>query len=153
IVVGKDNPAPYEKLARSLHVFDRVRFVGPSNDVYSYYRAAEFFVLPTRHDPCSLVVLEALAMGLPVISTKQNGATEVMEQGVDGFILEDASQIDELGDGMRQLSDPAIRARISAACISRRERLSFERHMEQLMRIYQTASERRSAKLTSIFQW
>ncbi len=73
VVVGKENPARYRKLANTLGLHDRVVFAGATKDPYAYYKAADFFVLPTRHDPCSLVVLEALAMGLPVISTVKNG--------------------------------------------------------------------------------
>jgi UDP-glucose:(heptosyl)LPS alpha-1,3-glucosyltransferase len=146
MVVGKQDATRYIDLAREVGVADRMIFCGPMDDVYAYYSAADFFVLPTKHDPCSLVVLEALAMGLPVISTKQNGATEVMENGVDGFILEDASRVDELADAMSRLCDSKLRTQMSAACLERRERLSFERHLEQLMRIYQSASERRLLK-------
>ena len=42
---------------------------------------------PTYYDPCSLVVLEALACGLPVITTAQNGASELLTDGVDGYVL------------------------------------------------------------------
>jgi UDP-glucose:(heptosyl)LPS alpha-1,3-glucosyltransferase len=92
------------------------------------------------------VVLEALAMGLPVISTKQNGATEIMEHGVHGFVLENASRIDELADAMKQLCDPDTRQRMSVACLGLRERLSFERHIDRLLAIYENASERRTVK-------
>src|SRR5207248_2438314 len=124
IVVGKENAAPYASLARSAGVADRVIFAGATDDVYGFYRAADFFVLPTKHDPCSLVVLEALAMGLPVISTRQNGATEIMEQGVHGFVLEDASKMDELAAAMKLLCNPTARERMSEACLGLRERLS-----------------------------
>jgi len=62
-------------------------------DPYAFYRAADFFVLPTRHDPCSSSWLEALAMGLPVISTIFNGACEIMIDGVHGFVLKTHSTL------------------------------------------------------------
>src|SRR5437764_4999522 len=74
----------------------QVSFAGEVADTRPFYRDADFFVLPTRHDPCSLVVLEALAMGLPVISTKFNSATEIMADGVHGFILPDPDDVDAL---------------------------------------------------------
>jgi UDP-glucose:(heptosyl)LPS alpha-1,3-glucosyltransferase len=119
-------------------------FCGAFDDVCPFYSGADFFVLPTKHDPCSLVVLEALAMGLPVISTKQNGATEIMEQGVHGFVLEDASRIDELAAKMTQLCDSNVRERMSAACLGLRQRLSFDRHIDQLVSIYENARKRRA---------
>jgi UDP-glucose:(heptosyl)LPS alpha-1,3-glucosyltransferase len=62
VVVGDDRSEPYERKARDLDL--DVKFVGGVNDTRPYYRSADFLVLPTRHDPCSLVVLEGLAMGL-----------------------------------------------------------------------------------------
>ena len=64
-VVGREQTTQWENLAKQLNIVDRVHFAGPTSDVHSFYAGADFFVLPTRHDPCSLVVLEALACGLP----------------------------------------------------------------------------------------
>ena len=84
---------------------------GQTVDPRSQYAAADFFVLPTRHDPCSLVVLEALAMGLPVISTRFNGACEIMTDGVHGFVLHDPKDVDALANAMRKMLDPDAPAR------------------------------------------
>jgi UDP-glucose:(heptosyl)LPS alpha-1,3-glucosyltransferase len=146
IVVGKEDPAPYAQLAQSKNIADKIIFAGATNDVQAFYGAADFFVLPTKHDPCSLVVLEALAMGLPVISTKQNGATEIMEDGVDGIVLADPANVDDLAAAMRRLCDPVVCSEMSAACLARRGRLSFDRHLEQLTNIYGLAIGRRAAR-------
>ena len=74
-----------------------VTFAGETDDTRPFYRDADFFVLPTKHDPCSLVVLEALAMGVPVISTRFNGACEIMTDGVHGFVLDDPRDVDAPG--------------------------------------------------------
>src|SRR5439155_7596627 len=79
----------------------RVSFAGAVADPRPFYRDADFFVLPTKHDPCSLVVLEALAMGLPVISTKFNGACEIMTDGVHGYVLDDPADVNALAAAMR----------------------------------------------------
>lgn len=142
-VIGKEDPTPWRNLARSLAVSDRLTFAGPQTDVRPFYRDADFFVLPTKHDPCSLVVLEALAMGLPVISTKFNGACEIMEQGRHGFIMNDPNNIGQLAEALRELCGPATRTRMSAACLELRPRLSYEHHLDQLLRIYQRARHRR----------
>ncbi len=135
-VVGKPDPAPYRDLARSLGVADRVQFVGPTRHVSDFYAAADFFVLPTRHDPCSLVVLEALAMGLPVISTKQNGACEIMTPGEHGFVLESADDREGLVAAMRALCDEAVRARMRGNCLALRPKLAYGAHLEALLQIY-----------------
>src|SRR5439155_23963411 len=97
---------------------------------------AAFFVSPTRHYPCSLVGWGALAMGLPVLSTVYTGATEIMTDGVHGYVLQDPRNTRDIADAMRKLSDPATRAAMSKACLELRPKLSFERHVDRLLEIY-----------------
>ena len=136
LVVGKPDPRPYRQLAQRLGVADRVVFAGPTSDTYGFYRAADFFVLPTWHDPCSLVVLEALAMGLPTITTRQNGACEVIEEGKHGYVLPDPSDVEGLARGVRRLLEPQTRRAQREACLALRPRLSYERHLDQLEALY-----------------
>jgi UDP-glucose:(heptosyl)LPS alpha-1,3-glucosyltransferase len=141
-VVGKQSTARYEKLAKQLGVKNHVRFLGPTRDTFTAYRNADFFVLPTKHDPCSLVVLEALAMGLPVISTRFNGACEIMTDGLHGFVLNDPADTDALADAMRKMLDPQSRQKMSAACLELRPKLSYEHHVNRLIEIYQQVGAR-----------
>ncbi len=119
-----------------------ILFVGSTSRMARFYAASDFFVLPTRHDPCSLVVLEALAMGLPVISTVFNGACEIMTDGVHGRVLNDPRDVDSLVSAMRQLMDDKTRRAMSQACIELRPRLSYDHHLEELMKIYHAAAGR-----------
>lgn len=139
VVVGKQNPSAYREQARALGLADRVLFPGPTADPYVYYAAADFFVLPTRHDPCSLVVLESLAMGVPVISTRQNGACEVMTAGQHGYVLDSADDRTGLAGAMRALSNSQARARMSDACLALRPRLAYQSHLRTLLSIYSRA--------------
>jgi UDP-glucose:(heptosyl)LPS alpha-1,3-glucosyltransferase len=135
-VVGREKTTSWESLAKQKNLADRVQFAGPSSDVRSFYANADFFVLPTRHDPCSLVVLEALACGLPVISTRFNGACEIMHSGVHGYVLEDPKDVSALADAMQRLSDHKVRADMREACIALRPQLSYETHLDTLLSIY-----------------
>ena len=136
IVVGKGDTAPYKRLARALRVDNTTRFEGPTTEPRPYYQSADFFVLPTRHDPCSLVVLEALAMGLPVISTSSNGATEIMTDRLHGRVLTDPSDVRALASAIQELSDPQTRHRMSDACLALRPQLAYDRHIDRLLEIY-----------------
>jgi UDP-glucose:(heptosyl)LPS alpha-1,3-glucosyltransferase len=136
-VVGKPDSASYQELARSLQIEHQIEFAGPSREMWHWYAAADFFVLPTRHDPCSLVVLEALAMGLPVISTRQNGACEIMTTGRHGFVLESANDLEGLASAMRTLCDEQTQARMRAACLALRPTLSYDRHLQTLLGVYE----------------
>jgi UDP-glucose:(heptosyl)LPS alpha-1,3-glucosyltransferase len=136
LVVGKPDPRPYKQLAERLGVGGRVIFAGPTPDTYGFYLAGDFFVLPTYHDPCSLVVLEALAMGLPTITTVQNGAREVIEEGRHGYVLGDPSDAPGIARAMQKLLDATARRAARTASLALRPRLSYERHLDQLEGLY-----------------
>jgi UDP-glucose:(heptosyl)LPS alpha-1,3-glucosyltransferase len=137
VVVGKEPVKRYEKLAARLGVTSRITFAGPTDDPHAFYQAADFFMLPTRHDPCSLVVLEALAMGRPVISTAMNGATEIMHNGEHGFVLSDPGDIEALARAMTLMLDDGARQAMGAACLTLRPSLAYEGHVERLVAIWQ----------------
>jgi UDP-glucose:(heptosyl)LPS alpha-1,3-glucosyltransferase len=140
LVAGREDPSSYRRLADSLGVADRVRFAGPTSDPYAFYKAADFFVLPTRHDPCSLVVLESLAMGVPVISTVFNGACEIMENGRHGIVLTDPGDVPALAAAMSTLLDANQRSAMATACLELRAKLSYDTHLNSLQAIYNSVS-------------
>jgi UDP-glucose:(heptosyl)LPS alpha-1,3-glucosyltransferase len=136
LVAGRDNPTAYRRLATSLGVEKRICFAGQTDDPYAFYRAADLFVLPTRHDPCSLVVLEALAMGVPVITTGHNGAAEAMVPGRHGVILEDPTDVSALAAALVSLLAAPARAAQAAHCLALRPTLSQAAHVDALEAIY-----------------
>jgi len=136
VVTGKGKIEKYQSQAKSLGIAGRVHFAGVTTEAPAFYASADAFVLPTRHDPCSLVVLEALAMGLPVISTRFNGACEIMEEGRHGFILDDPADVETLSAAMGKLSDRSIRRSMGQACLELRPALSQDHHVERLLAIY-----------------
>ena len=154
LVGGRDDPAPYRRLAEQLGVADRLHFAGNVPDPAPLYRAADFFVLPTRRDPCSLVVLEALSMGVPVVSTSRNGACEAMRDGEHGRVIADPDDVAALAEAVRGVLPADVRRRMSAACLALRPALSQEHHLDALEQAYEGVSAavglrdhgRRSAK-------
>ncbi|MBF0319931.1 MAG: glycosyltransferase family 4 protein [Nitrospirae bacterium] len=95
-VAGRGRTRKYEALSSRLGVRDKVVFAGARRDIERFYAAADVFVLPTLYDPFSNAVLEAMAAGCAVITTRNNGAAEIIEDGRDGTILEDLANPDEL---------------------------------------------------------
>jgi UDP-glucose:(heptosyl)LPS alpha-1,3-glucosyltransferase len=136
LIGGKPDATKYRRLAERLGLGGRVIFTGAVDRPAEYYRAVDFFLLPTRFDPCSLVVLESLAMGLPVISTIKNGACEIMQDNVHGRVLTDPDDIPTLADALRQMLEPSTRASMASACLSLRPQLSQAHHLENLTRNY-----------------
>src|SRR5207248_3522502 len=110
IVAGKSKTKPFERLARRLGVADRVRFIGYCPDMRNCYFAADFFVHPTFYDPCSNVVLEAMACGLPVITSAYNGACELLHPPREGYVLDDPHDHRRLAEALARMLDPARRA-------------------------------------------
>lgn len=89
MVVGRDKrQRHYERLAKQLHVADRVIFAGAQKDVLPFYGMADAFVLPTLYDPFPNAVLEAMACGLPVLTSTKSGAAELIQNGQQGIVIE-----------------------------------------------------------------
>jgi len=148
VVVGKQEAGPYREMVRELGLDQQAIFAGSTTDPYSFYSAADFFVLPTRHDPCSLVVLESLAMGVPVISTVFNGACEIMTDGVHGAVLKSHDDASAITQAMANLIDSSKRHDATRACLELRPSLAMETHLTRLEEIYRAkTTESRSSNL------
>ena len=89
IVVGKKETPQYFKMAKKLRIEKHVIFWGHEPEIEKFLIIADVFVLPTIYDPFSNAALEAMATGLPVVTTAYNGASELIENGVNGFIISD----------------------------------------------------------------
>ena len=87
----------------------RVQFLDVVQDMPALYGAADIFLLPTIYDPFSNACLEALAAGLPVITTRTNGFAEIMETGVHGTVLDDPRNTAAIGEALLLWSDGARR--------------------------------------------
>ena len=96
LVVGAGPIQHYVRLAHSLGIAERVKFVGRREDIERFYGAGDVFVLPTAYEPFGLVHLEALACGLPVITTATAGGAEVIEPGRNGYVIANAWAVEEL---------------------------------------------------------
>ena len=89
LVVGYDSArASFEQRARELGIAGRVTFSGGRADPEAWYTAADLYALPTRYDPAAYTTLEALASGLPVITSTTNGAGELIEPRVQGSLVD-----------------------------------------------------------------
>lgn len=111
LVVGADHPAPYQKLAQECGVADRLIFTGGRADVPRFYPAADVFVLPTMYETFSLVCIEAMAAGTPVVATSVGGIEDYLRHGENGLLINrDASDIAAQLDSLFQ--DEDLRARL-----------------------------------------
>lgn len=142
-VVGGKRVRRYERAAARLGAADAITFTGTVHDTVPFYAAADVYVHPTFHDTCSLVVLEALASGLPVITSRLNGAAELISEGVEGYVVPDPANVDDLLARLEQLLDPAVR--LQMGCAARRLALehTLDRNVNEVLAIYDEVTRNR----------
>jgi UDP-glucose:(heptosyl)LPS alpha-1,3-glucosyltransferase len=112
VVVGREShPQRYARLARSLGLSGRVHIVGPQTDPRPYFGAGDAFVLPTLYDPCPNAALEAMACGLPVITSTKSGVAELVLAHDAGLVCA-SRDVAAVAAHMRTLLDGSTRARL-----------------------------------------
>jgi len=110
VAVGKGRAGRYEKEAERLGVRKNVVFTGPRKDVARFYQAADIFILPSIYEPFSNACLEAMAAGLPVITTKANGFSEIIKEGLTGAVVDDPANSREVAAAVEKFLDEKTRA-------------------------------------------
>ncbi len=88
LAVGNDDIIPYMKIAKKLGVDKKIIHIAFTSEMKKYFAAADAFVLPSLYDTFALVVLEAMASGCGVVSSKYAGASELIEDGKEGFVID-----------------------------------------------------------------
>jgi len=136
VVAGRDRPQRYAARAARLGVAERVRFVGVDTPVRHWYAAADVLAHPTWYDPCSRVVLEALGAGLPVVTTRYNGAAEVVQPTGCGRVVAEPDDPAALAAALTEALDPEVRRTCAAAAPQLRQELSMARHARELAALY-----------------
>jgi UDP-glucose:(heptosyl)LPS alpha-1,3-glucosyltransferase len=135
-VVGGRRLDAWRQRARRLGLDEWVTFVGQVDDPLPYYAAADLYVHPTFYDPCSLVVLEAAACGLPVLTSRYNGAAELFREGHEIALISDPADPGELAGAMHGLLDAATRRRLGAAARQVALAHTFERNVDEILAVY-----------------
>ena len=106
-VLGGGRSAAYIRLARRLGVLERVRFLGEVMKPEQYLRGAAALMLPTRYDPSANATLEAMACGVPVLSTLADGASELLPE--PWMVISDPMDVDGFAEGLSRVLDrPAL---------------------------------------------
>lgn len=146
LVCGGGQVPPYRRLAHRLGLGDDVEWAGFAPDIRACYWSSDFFVLPTYYDPCSLVVFEALACGLPVITTSCNGAGEVMTDGREGYLLTAPDSLGELVGALDRMTDDASRRAMAADAMQLGREQSFDKHVARLVQVFEEVAATKSRR-------
>ena len=138
VVLGGDDSRPWLKLAADLDLADKVLFVGRQKNMRDYYAASDLLLYPSMYEPFANVCLEACACALPVLTTRLNGSSELVEHGINGYLVDNAECVKEMTVGIEAfaaLSENA-RSEFSSAARDAANDYSWERHADDLENIF-----------------
>jgi UDP-glucose:(heptosyl)LPS alpha-1,3-glucosyltransferase len=135
-VVGRDAPKPWRRLAARLGVTSRIRFLGVRRDLETLYAACDALLLPTRYDAFANVCLEAAAAGLPVVTSRSNGAAEILEEA--GRVIEAAEDVPAFAEALEALAHAGLRERLGQAARRVAEAHGWSHHVEALRQLYRS---------------
>jgi glycosyltransferase involved in cell wall biosynthesis len=140
VVAGKDDPAPYQRRIRELGLEEKVKFFPSRPDVQWYYAAADVYTGPSLEDTFAQPPAEAMACGLPVITTATNGTAEIMTDGFDGLILQDPNDVDGLAERIRWFYEhPEQRESIAAHATETASKYTWDRNGAEMRAIFANA--------------
>jgi UDP-glucose:(heptosyl)LPS alpha-1,3-glucosyltransferase len=146
LVCGGGAIGPFRRLANRLGLGESVLFAGFCPDIRGAYWTSDFFVQPTYYDPCSLVVFEALACGLPVITTACNGASELMTDGKEGYILTAPDALGELVGALDRMANDDIRRPMSVHALTLGRAQSLDSHVARLLKVFEDVAATKSRR-------
>ena len=138
-IAGGKRSEQWRRTAKKLGLAGRVSFVGTISNLVPYYAAADAYVHPTYYDPCSLVLLEAAASGLPIVTTRRyNGAVELFCEDEEILVANDPTASGALYERVEALFDDHLRAKLSAASRRVALRNPIERNVAEIVRLYES---------------
>jgi UDP-glucose:(heptosyl)LPS alpha-1,3-glucosyltransferase len=147
LVLSPTPPGPYRAEAEREGVANRVIFHPHSKQVEQFFAAADAFVFPTVYDPFGLVITEAMASGLPVVTSRAAGASELIAHGTDGLLTDRPWDADAIALHLAHLrDDAALRERMGAAARARVEPLTWDRTAERTLAVYREVAVSRAGR-------
>jgi len=136
VVAGKDRFGPYERAARRRGVHKRILFVGPTRQARELYAASDLFALPAIYEPFSNACLEAMATGVPVLTSLQNGVSELIADGENGFLVSEAGDAPAIAERLRRFFLSPERRTLGEEARRTGENFSIALAVDRLMELY-----------------
>ena len=146
LIVGDDAIGPFLARARSLDIDKRCRWETPQANAVDLYAAADIYVSPSREDAFALPPLEAMACGLAVITSVNNGGSQIITEGVDGFIVADPEDSIALADLLRRLAQqPELRSHVGDNAARTAQQYSWDRNAASVWELIQEKYARKNS--------
>lgn len=148
VVVGKGSAADYRRLGCKLKIANRIIFIGPTSHMQNVLDVTDVAVLPTYYDPSNRFILEALAAGKPVITTKYNGAVDLFTADRHGKIFNSPDDIDSLAEAMKYFcnTENITTSKKTIEDDDIKTKVSIKTHCRKLLDLYDTIIENRIQK-------
>lgn len=138
LVVGRGDEQKYGQLATQKGIANAVTFAGTqTHGIERYFRAADIFTMLSRFDTFGMVVLEAMAAGLPVIVSPTVGAADLVSQSVNGFVTILEESTSSATAAILQLLDPDRRSLMGKAALATAAEHDWDKLVEGVSRIYE----------------
>ncbi len=137
-VVGGDSPEKYIEYANKLNISDKIIFVGNKSNMRDYYAGSDLLLFPSLGEPFANVCLEACTCGLSVLTTEQNGSSELIDEAKNGYVIDSAKNINAMTNLISKymmLSEDEKEA-YSKAAIEATENYSWEKHVLTLENLF-----------------
>lgn len=135
MVIGKGKWDRYRNFA-SKKSQEKIIYVEPVQDIEAYYGAADVFVLPSLYEPFGNANLEALATGLPVITSRHCGAANIIQHKHNGLIVENPGNPKEIATNINYLFDPVLRKEMGRQARILAEQFTLEKNTEAIIQLY-----------------
>lgn len=148
IVAGNDRIGKYRRMTEKLDINKNIVFLGNINDIQNILSIVNVAVLPTFYDPSSRFILEALAAGRPVITTRFNGAADLFVHNRHGIVLDMPEDVAALAEAIGYFTDTDNIRKASAAIAADnlKEKVSIKSVARQLKIVYESISKRKQQK-------
>jgi glycosyltransferase involved in cell wall biosynthesis len=145
LVAGNDAADPFREMAKHLGILDRCQWEPPRGDVIDLYAAADIYVSPSREDSFGLPVAEAMACGLPVITSVLAGVSGLIHDGVDGFVLRDPCDAGTLAEVLKELCiGEGLRNRVGGAAAAAMQEWTWDRNAAAVWELLNDALAQKS---------
>jgi UDP-glucose:(heptosyl)LPS alpha-1,3-glucosyltransferase len=136
LIMGKGKWHQYLQFA-PLKLRNRIIYKEPVPEIEEYYSAADVFALPSIYEPFGNANLEALATGLPVITSRHCGAANIIQHKLNGLIVENPESPKEIAENLNILLDPIVRKTMSQNARALAEKFSLDTNTQQMLKTYQ----------------
>ncbi|MGR3319536.1 MAG: glycosyltransferase family 4 protein [Candidatus Anammoxibacter sp.] len=137
VVAGRGRFAGYKKLADNLGVSDQITYLGVVDNVKELYDACDISIFPTEYDAFGNVCLEAMAMELPVIVSSSSGASEIVDDDLDGFVLDYPIEAQKIAQKIEFLTDKRKRVEIGKLARKKALNYSVQSNAETTLKLYE----------------